>query len=70
VRNSPRGSSVGRELRAGRAAVRLKLRPSVMVAGSSKGQLMARLGKMGVAEDVDHRRLVDGAREASHAAQR
>jgi hypothetical protein len=50
--------------------VRLKLRPSVMVAGSSKGQLMARLGKMGVAEDVDHGRLVDGAREASHAAQR
>jgi hypothetical protein len=50
--------------------VRLKLRPSVMVAGSSKGQLRARLSKMGAAEDVDHGRRVDGAREASHAAQR
>jgi hypothetical protein len=36
--------------------------------GRSTGQLTTRLGKMGVAKDVEHRRRVDGAREASHAA--
>jgi hypothetical protein len=56
--------------RAGRAVVRLKLRPSATVAGSSKGQLMTRLGKMGAAKCVDHWGRVDGAREATHVAQR
>jgi hypothetical protein len=53
---------------AGRVAARLKLQPSAMVGGSSKGRLMTRLGKMGAMQDVEHRRRVDGAREASHAA--
>jgi hypothetical protein len=30
---------------------------------------MTRLGKMGAAQDVDHQRRVDGAREAALAAQ-
>jgi hypothetical protein len=55
---------------AGCAVERLKLRPSAMVAGNSKRQLTTRLGKIGVAQDVDHRCRVDGAREASHAARR
>jgi hypothetical protein len=40
----PAGSS-----RAGRTTVRLKLQPSVTVAGSTKGQLTTRLGKTGAA---------------------
>jgi hypothetical protein len=31
---------------------------------------MTRFGKIVVAQDIDHRRRVDGAREASHAARR
>jgi hypothetical protein len=54
--------------RAGRAAARFKLQPLAMVGGSSKGRLTTRLGKMGAAQGVEHRRWVDGAREASHAA--
>jgi hypothetical protein len=38
--------------------------------GSSKGWLTTRLGKTGVAQDVEHRHRVDGAREASHAVRR
>jgi hypothetical protein len=61
----PVGSS-----KAGHATASLKLRPSTMVAGSSKGWLTTRLGKTGVAHVVEHRRQVDGAQEASHAAWR
>jgi hypothetical protein len=61
-----KGSLAAGSSKAGCAAARLKLRPSAMVARSSKEQLTTRLGKMGVAQDVDHRCRVDGAREASH----
>jgi hypothetical protein len=35
-------------------AGRLKLHPLVMVAGSSKGRLTTKLGKMSAAQDVEH----------------
>jgi hypothetical protein len=54
----------------GRAAAWFKLQPLAMVGGSSKGWLTTRLGKTGVAQDVEHRHRVDGAREASHAVRR
>jgi hypothetical protein len=61
----PTGSS-----RAGHAIARFKLQPSALVGGSSKGRLTIRLGKTGAAQDVEHRRWVDGSREASHVAWR
>jgi hypothetical protein len=55
--------------KAGRAVARFKLQPSAMVGGGlSKGRLMTRLGKTGVVHDVELRRRVDGASEASYAA--
>jgi hypothetical protein len=56
------GSSVGR------VAARFKLQPLVTVGGCSKGRLMTWLGKIGAAQDVEHRRRVDGPRGASHVA--
>jgi hypothetical protein len=56
--------------RAGCAVTRFKLQPSAMVGEHSKGQLTTRLGHMGAAQNVEHRRGVDGARGASHVAWR
>jgi hypothetical protein len=47
---------------------RFKLQPSVMVGGCSKGRLTTRLGKTGAVHDVEHRRQVDAAQEASYVA--
>jgi hypothetical protein len=55
---------------AGCAVARFKLQPSVMVGGCSKGRLTTRLGKMGAVHDVEHRRQVDAAQEASYVAWR
>jgi hypothetical protein len=52
---------------AGRVVARFKLQPSTMVGERSKGQLTTRLGKTGVARNVEHWRRVDGARGVSHA---
>jgi hypothetical protein len=52
--------------RAGCAAARFKLQPSMIVGGCSKGRLTTRYCKTGVAQDVERRRLVDGAPEASY----
>jgi hypothetical protein len=56
--------------KAGCVAARFKLQPSTTVGGRSKGWLTIRLGKTGAAQDVEHRRRVDKAREASHATWR
>jgi hypothetical protein len=55
---------------AGRAATRFGPQPSTMVGECSKGRLTARLGETGAVRTVEHRRRVDGARGASHAAWR
>jgi hypothetical protein len=51
-----RGAFNWRGTPVGCAAARLKLQPSATVGGSSKGRLTTRLGKMGAAQDVEHRR--------------
>jgi hypothetical protein len=70
ARNSPRGSSFGGGSGAGRAATRFKPQPLATVGERSKGRLMTKLGQTGVAWNVEHRRRVDGAQGASHAAWR
>jgi hypothetical protein len=59
-----RGSGVGR------AVARFKLQPSATVGERSKGRLTTRLGQMGVVQNIEHRRRVDGARGVSHAVWR
>jgi hypothetical protein len=54
----------------GRAAARFKTQPSVTVGQWSKGWLTTRLGQMGAAWNVEHRRRVNGTRGASHTAWR
>jgi hypothetical protein len=46
---------------AGHAAVRFRPQPSAMVGERSKGRLTTRLGQMGVAWNVEHRRWVEKA---------
>jgi hypothetical protein len=61
VRGTHQGGGEGGGSGAGRAAARFKLQPSATVGGRSKGRLSTRLGKTGAAQDVEHRRRVDGA---------
>jgi hypothetical protein len=72
VRNSPRGSSTGGGLwsRTCNGKVQASTFGDGGGRGCSKGRLTRRLGKTGAAQDVEHRRRVDGAREASYAAWR
>jgi hypothetical protein len=47
-------------------AARFKPQHSATVGERSKGRLMTRLGQTGVAQNIEDRRQVDGARGASH----
>jgi hypothetical protein len=61
VRNSPRGLLPAGGSGAGRVVARFNLQPSTTVGECSKDRLMIRLGNMGAARNVEHRRRVDGA---------
>jgi hypothetical protein len=54
----------------GRAAARFKPQLSATVGERCKGRLTKRLDQTGAAQNVEHRRRVDGARGVSHAAWR